>query len=159
MTKEQLGSLILASEKQMYATAKSILKQDTDCADAIQEAIVKAFGKVDDLKQEKYARTWLMRILMNECYNILRKSSRQVSLEACIVVGTAAFAAVSMYHLKMKENGKYGVDTQVVSDVDKDKAIPLPEELAEVRIQADYIPKGMKKRDEFHKTEDRKSVV
>lgn len=150
MTKEQLGSLILASEKQMYATAKSILKQDTDCADAIQEAIVKAFGKVDDLKQEKYARTWLMRILMNECYNILRKSSRQVSLEACIVVGTAAFAAVSMYHLKMKENGKYGVDTQVVSDVDKDKAIPLPEELAEVRIQADYIPKGMKKRDEFH---------
>nr|WP_300825768.1 sigma factor [uncultured Schaedlerella sp.] len=46
----------------MYATAKSILKQDTDCADAIQEAIVKAFGKVDDLKQEKYARTWLMRI-------------------------------------------------------------------------------------------------
>lgn len=83
VTKEQLGSLILASEKQMYATAKSILKQDTDCADAIQEAIVKAFGKVDDLKQEKYARTWLMRILMNECYNILRKGSRQVSLEAC----------------------------------------------------------------------------
>ena len=84
VTKEQLGTLILAPEKQMYATAKSILKQDADCADAIQEAIVKAFGKVDGLKQEKYARTWLMRILMNECYNILRKGSRQVSLEAAM---------------------------------------------------------------------------
>lgn len=50
MTKEQLGTLIIASEKQMYATAKSILKEDNDCADAIQEAIVKAFGKAEDLK-------------------------------------------------------------------------------------------------------------
>lgn len=83
MTKEQLGTLIIASEKQMYATAKSILKEDNDCADAIQEAIVKAFGKVDGLKQDKYARTWLLRILMNECYNVLRRGSRQVSLEDC----------------------------------------------------------------------------
>lgn len=83
MTKEQLGTLIIASEKQMYATAKSILKEDNDCYDAIQEAIVKAFGKVDGLKEDKYAKTWLTRILMNECYNILRKGSRQVSLEAC----------------------------------------------------------------------------
>lgn len=83
VTKEQLGTLIIASEKQMYATAKSILKEDNDCADAIQEAIVKAFGKVDGLKQDKYARTWLMRILTNECYNILRRGSRQVSLENC----------------------------------------------------------------------------
>ena len=34
MTKEQLGSLILDSERQLYSTAKSILKDDQDCADA-----------------------------------------------------------------------------------------------------------------------------
>ena len=81
MTKEQLGNLILDSERQLYSTAKTILFSDQDCADAIQETIVKAFSKIDTLKNDKYARTWLIRILINECYNLVRKSSKFISLE------------------------------------------------------------------------------
>ncbi len=81
MTKENLGRLILESERQMYLTAKTILHNDQDCGDAIQEAIVKAFQKIDTLRQEKYAKTWLMRILINECYSLLRRESRYVSME------------------------------------------------------------------------------
>ena len=43
MTKEQLGSLILDSERQLYSTAKTILFSDYDCADAIQETICEGF--------------------------------------------------------------------------------------------------------------------
>ena len=39
MTKEKLGTLILSSERQLYVTAKTILFDDQDCADAIQETI------------------------------------------------------------------------------------------------------------------------
>ena len=67
MTKEQLGSLILDSERQLYSTAKTILFSDYDCADAIQETIVKAFSNV--------------RILINECYSLVRKSSKFIPLE------------------------------------------------------------------------------
>ena len=81
MTKEQLGNLILDSERQLYSTAKTILFCDQDCADAIQETIVKAFSKIDTLKNDKYARTWLIRILLNECYNLVRRSDRCISLE------------------------------------------------------------------------------
>lgn len=81
MTKENLGRLILESERQMYLTAKTILRNDQDCGDAIQEAIVKAFQKIDTLRQDKYAKTWLMRILLNECYSLLRRESRYVSME------------------------------------------------------------------------------
>ena len=81
MTKEQLGSLILDSERQLYSTAKTILFSDHDCADAIQETIVKAFSKVDTLKNDNYARTWLIRILINECYSLVRKSSKFIPLE------------------------------------------------------------------------------
>ena len=56
MTKEQLGSLILDSERQLYSTAKTILFSDHDCADAIQETIVKAFSNVGTLKNDNYAR-------------------------------------------------------------------------------------------------------
>ena len=44
MTKETLGQLIIDSEETMYHIAKSLLYNDADCADAIQEAIVKAFA-------------------------------------------------------------------------------------------------------------------
>ena len=81
MTKEELGTLILNSERQLYSTAKTILINDQDCADAIQETIVKAFSKIGALRNDKYAKTWLIRILINECYTLLRKSSKLVSLE------------------------------------------------------------------------------
>ena len=81
MTKEELGTLILNSERQLYSTAKTILINDQDCADAIQETIVKAFSRIGTLRNDKYAKTWLTRILINECYTLLRKSSKLVSLE------------------------------------------------------------------------------
>lgn len=81
MTKEQLGNVILDSQHQMYATAKSILKDDHDCADAIQETIVKAFAKLDTLRKDQFVKTWLMRILMNECYNICRKSEKILPID------------------------------------------------------------------------------
>ena len=34
---------------------------------------MKAFQKIDTLKKEKYVKTWLIRILINECHNIIRK--------------------------------------------------------------------------------------
>lgn len=66
MTKETLGQLIIDSEETMYHIAKSLLYNDADCADAIQEAIVKAFAKLHTLKDDSYAKTWLIRIVMNE---------------------------------------------------------------------------------------------
>lgn len=82
MTKEQLGSLIIASEESLYRVARSLLQNDADCADAIQESIVKAFTNLHTLKKDRYARTWLIRILINECYTIMRKEKKLVSLES-----------------------------------------------------------------------------
>lgn len=81
MKKEQLGQLILASEDTMYRVAKTLLRSDADCADAIQEAIVKAFSSLHTLRRDSYAKTWLVRIVINECYTIMRKEKRVVSIE------------------------------------------------------------------------------
>lgn len=82
MKKEELGQLILASEDTMYHVAKTLLYNDADCADAIQEAIVRAFTKLHTLRQDSYAKTWLIRIVINECYAIMRRQKRIISLEA-----------------------------------------------------------------------------
>lgn len=81
MTKEQLGNLILASEDAMYHVAKTLLRSDADCADAIQEAIVKAFLNLHTLRVDSYGKTWLIRIVINECYTIMRQKKKLVSLE------------------------------------------------------------------------------
>ncbi|MBE6754485.1 MAG: sigma-70 family RNA polymerase sigma factor [Ruminococcaceae bacterium] len=81
MDKEKLGELIMTSQESMYRVAKSLLRSDADCADAIQEAVVKAFASLHTLKNERYAKTWLTRILINECYAIMRQRKRLVPLE------------------------------------------------------------------------------
>lgn len=81
MKKEQLAELVIRSEDTLYHIAKTILYSDADCADAIQEAIVKAFTNLHTLRQDSYAKTWLVRILINECYAVMRREKRLLSLE------------------------------------------------------------------------------
>lgn len=73
--------LIKKYELSMYKAAKAILGNDDDAADAMQSAVLTCWEKIDTLREDKYFRTWLMRILINACYSILRKSAPAVSLE------------------------------------------------------------------------------
>ncbi len=95
MKKEQLGQLIIASEETLYHVAKSLLASDADCADAIQEAIVKAFTNLHTLRQDSYAKTWLVRILINECYALMRREKHLVRRFLTVLSVTLSMAAVS----------------------------------------------------------------
>jgi RNA polymerase sigma-70 factor (ECF subfamily) len=80
MDSSEFTRLVLEAEPTLYHISKSILKNDHDCADAVQEAIIKAFGKLGSLKDERLFKTWLCRILINECYRILRLNKRLVAV-------------------------------------------------------------------------------
>ncbi|HJB29579.1 MAG TPA: sigma-70 family RNA polymerase sigma factor [Candidatus Blautia faecavium] len=56
----------------MYKVARGILGNDEDVADAIQDTILTCFEKIHTLKQPQYFKTWMIRILINECNKILR---------------------------------------------------------------------------------------
>ncbi len=81
MTNDQFVRHISDAQNSMYRVAKAILKNDEDCADAIGETVLRAFDKIDTLKQEKYFKTWLTRILLNECYKILNRRHEEISYE------------------------------------------------------------------------------
>ena len=80
MDKKTFGELILKNEIELYRIAKSILKKDDDCADAVQEAIVKAFEKLHTLRQDAFAKTWMIRILIHECYRIASQRKKEYLL-------------------------------------------------------------------------------
>lgn len=72
MDKAEFTQRVLHAETTMYRVAKSILVNDCDCEDAVQEAILLGYAKLHTLRQEAYFQTWLIRILIHECYRILR---------------------------------------------------------------------------------------
>lgn len=81
MDKEKFSAEVLAAEKSMYHIAKSIVGNDEDCADAMQNAILSAYTKLYTLKNEAYFKTWLTKILINQCYQLLREKKATVSYE------------------------------------------------------------------------------
>lgn len=84
MDKNNFAEEVRKSEATLYHVSKSILQNDKDCEDAVQEAILKAYNKLGSLKKEEFFKTWLVRILINECYKIKRFHKKVVSYEECI---------------------------------------------------------------------------
>jgi len=81
MKKEIFTRHVLFVEPTLYRISKSMLHEEADCEDAVQKSILKAYEKLDTLKEESYFNTWLIRILMNECYTIIKKKNRIVPYE------------------------------------------------------------------------------
>ena len=72
---EAFATLIEQYKIQMYKTAKGILKNEDDVCDAIQEALISSYKNIPNLKQERYCKTWLIRITINKCYDIIEANS------------------------------------------------------------------------------------
>lgn len=100
MTKQQFAQLVLDSTDCLYRVSKGILRNDTDCEDAVWEAIGIGFAKLDTLRQDEYARTWLTRILINECYRVLRQRKNNadpVDMETYTAASSPHPSASQMY--------------------------------------------------------------
>ena len=61
------AQLIRMNTQSMYKVAWAYLKNDEDVADAIQETILKCYEKLSTLKKDSYFKTWMIRILINNC--------------------------------------------------------------------------------------------
>ena len=76
----------------LYRLARSILKDDAEAEDAVQEAYIAAYRNIAAFRGGAKLSTWLARIVINESYMRLRKRKRRaaivVPLEAADGAGT-----------------------------------------------------------------------
>lgn len=70
--------LMKSQMQSMYRTAKAILMNDEDVADAIQNTLLICWEKLSDLRVNRYFKTWMTKILVNNCYGIIRSNSRVI---------------------------------------------------------------------------------
>ena len=78
---EAIGKLITDNTQSMYRVAFSILKNEEEIYDAISNTTVIVFEKISSLRKEEFFKTWLTRILINECYKIYNQNKKIVYLE------------------------------------------------------------------------------
>lgn len=81
MTHEAFAERIIAMQARLYRISASLLHQEADREDAVQSCIEKAWRKLSHLRQESSVEPWVTRILINECYSILRRQKRFIPVD------------------------------------------------------------------------------
>lgn len=93
----------------MYKVARAYLKNDEDVADAIADTVLSCFEKLSTLQQNRYFKTWLIRILINKCKDIMQARSQVTYTDNLpeIPIYEEDFEAAEWNHLLAPLDEKY----------------------------------------------------
>lgn len=80
--------IIRSHNQRLFRLARSILRDDGEAEDALQEAYVRAFSRLGEFRGASALATWLSRIVINEALGRLRRS--QPRLTGAIELSTMA---------------------------------------------------------------------
>ena len=98
MTNEIFTERVEAAKQKLYKTAMLYMGSHSAAMDVLDETIYKAWCARNKLRQEQYFDTWIIRILINECHNELRRQKRFFPIDEL-----PETAAESYDHLPLKE--------------------------------------------------------
>ncbi len=98
---EAFIALIEENKMALRRVALGYLGNDEDVADAIQDTILDAFEHIRELRREEYFKTWLVRILINNCTRMYQKNKNRVSLEEVRDMGVCDRQTAEMEFLQL----------------------------------------------------------
>jgi RNA polymerase sigma-70 factor, ECF subfamily len=74
--------LVLRHERRVYNVCLRMLGRPEDARDATQDAFISVLRRADSFRGQSAFSTWLHRIAVNACYDLLRKRQRAPLLDA-----------------------------------------------------------------------------
>jgi RNA polymerase sigma-70 factor, ECF subfamily len=75
------GTLVERHERRVYNLALRMTGREEDARDATQDAFLTALRKLSSYRGDAAFTTWLHRVTINACYDLLRKRARAPVLE------------------------------------------------------------------------------
>ena len=78
---EAFLQLIDIIKENLYRTAFSYVKNEEGALDVVQETVYKAYISIDKIKNPKFFKTWITRILINNSLDYIKKNKNVVYLE------------------------------------------------------------------------------
>lgn len=79
--KKAFETIIMEIIDSLYRVAYGILENEEDASDAISNATLKAYEKIETLRQLEFFKTWITRILINECNAIIKQKQKVIYID------------------------------------------------------------------------------
>lgn len=96
MTDNEFAEKTEAIRGKLYRTAQLYMNSRSLALDVLDEAVYKALCSHRKLKSPEYFDTWMTRILINECYNELRRQKRIRPMEELPETAVQEFDALPL---------------------------------------------------------------
>lgn len=78
---EAFIELIEKNKMTLQRVAYGYFRDEEDVADVIQDTILGAFEHIQELKKAEFFKTWLVRILINNCNRVYNQNKKSCSLD------------------------------------------------------------------------------
>ena len=105
----ELAAIYEEHARAIYYLALRMLGDPTQAEDATHDVFLKAYRKLDDFKHQSSIRTWLYRITINHCQNLLQTWHRRhifTTDDEALCEHTASSAESPLRILETKELGE-----------------------------------------------------
>ena len=73
MDEQGFTDAVNAHRDMLYRVSYTVLHNSEDCADALQESLLKAWQRLDTLRDDERFRGWMTRIVVNTSRDLLRR--------------------------------------------------------------------------------------
>ncbi|MCA0144010.1 RNA polymerase sigma factor [Blastococcus sp. LR1] len=77
---DAFASLVRAHQDRLYRVALRLVGHPADAQEAVQESLLQAWQHLDGFRGDAKFSTWVTRILINRCHNVLRARKLTVPL-------------------------------------------------------------------------------
>jgi RNA polymerase sigma-70 factor (ECF subfamily) len=106
---DAFGILFARHRDRLWAVALRTLGDADDAADALQDAMISAFRRAGSFRGDSAVTTWLHRIVVNACLDLLRRRAARPA--------TSGLAAEAMDALAVASHGPGQADSDTTLDV------------------------------------------
>jgi RNA polymerase sigma-70 factor (ECF subfamily) len=133
--------------QRLYRIGFSILKNEADVEDAMQEAYVKAYQHLQSFKQKSSFATWLTRIMINGCLQKQKKYSRYKTVDAFMLSNFEDYTLNSMSSSTNK-TPEQNLLNRELSNVLQQAILSLPENYSQVYVMREVEQMSVKETSE-----------
>ncbi|MEX1019653.1 MAG: sigma-70 family RNA polymerase sigma factor [Litorilinea sp.] len=75
---DAFNELVIKYQRMAYSVAYRMLQREDVAEDAVQDSFIKAYRALETFRGGQF-KSWLMRIVVNTCYDVLRVQKRYIS--------------------------------------------------------------------------------
>ncbi len=76
--------LMRRHNRRLYRIARSVLRDDADAEDALQESYLAAYRAIGSFRGESSLATWLSRLVLNQCFARRRREKRRDNIVSIV---------------------------------------------------------------------------